>query len=66
MPLSMFGPFWDQAWWVVYAEKKLNKRSFVLIIAFFLFCRLIVLLLLKRKEGKPRNGKRVMRKTKTT
>ena len=37
---------------VVYAEKKLNKRSFVLIIAFLFFCHLFVLLLIKGRSGK--------------
>jgi hypothetical protein len=42
---------------VVYAEKKLNKRSFVLIIAFLFFCRLLILLLLiKGRSGKTGEG----------
>jgi len=55
MPLSLFG-FWfperTKHGGVVYAEKKLNKRSFVLIIAFLFLCRLLILLLLKGGSGK--------------
>jgi hypothetical protein len=63
MPLSLFG-FWfperTKHGGVVYAEKKLNKRSFVLIITilffFFFFCRLLVLLLKKEQVEKPEKG----------